>query len=93
MVLNTVVGALATYGLAGLRYQGRALVLFAVIVVIQSLVAIQLMTFCVWLTPNQVGAFIATMTRTVTSQCGKAFVLLQHGTQSYIFRRRKLSTT
>ena len=53
-MLNTVVGALATYGLVGLRYQGRALVLFSVIVVIQSLVAIQLMTFCVWLTPNQV---------------------------------------
>ena len=56
IVLNTVVGAFATYGLAGLRYQGKALVLFAIIVVIQSLVAIQLMTFCVWLTPNQVLA-------------------------------------
>ena len=54
IVLNTVVGALAAYGLSGLRYQGQALVLFAVIMVVQSLVAIQLLTFCVWLTPNQV---------------------------------------
>ncbi|KAK9802008.1 hypothetical protein WJX73_010401 [Symbiochloris irregularis] len=58
IVLNTVLGALTMYGLSGLRYQGHALVLFAVILVIQSLVAIQLLTFCVWLTPNQDLAYV-----------------------------------
>ena len=54
VVLNTLCGALAAYGFAGLRYTAAAIILFAVILVIQSLIAIQLLVFCVYATPNQV---------------------------------------
>ena len=54
IVVTSIAGAFTTYGLSGLRYQGKALVLFAVVVVLTSLVSIQFLTFCVWLTPNQV---------------------------------------
>lgn len=54
MVLNTLCGALAAYGFAGLRYTWHAIILFAVILVLQSLIAIQLLIFSVYATPNQV---------------------------------------
>ncbi len=54
VILNTLCGALAAYGFAGLRYTASAIILFAVILVIQSLIAIQLLIFCVYATPNQV---------------------------------------
>ena len=54
VILNTLCGALAAYGFAGLRYTASAIILFAVILVLQSLIAIQLLIFCVYATPNQV---------------------------------------
>ena len=53
VILNTICGALASYGLAGLRYQGAAIVLYSIIIVFSSLVAIQFLTLCVWAFPNQ----------------------------------------
>lgn len=53
VVLNTLCGALAAYGFAGLRYTAAAIILYAVIIVLQSLIAIQLLIFCVYATPNQ----------------------------------------
>ena len=67
IVINTLLGSLTTYGLSGLRYEGSAIVLFAIVLVLQSLVAIQLMTFCVWVTPNQVWlAHLTTMHKHLT---------------------------
>ncbi len=54
MIVNTLCGAYAVYGLAGLHYEWRAILLYGVIMVLQSIIAIQLMIFCVYLTPNQV---------------------------------------
>ncbi len=54
MVLNTLCGALAAYGLAGLRYTAKHIVLYALTIVLQSLIAIQLLIFSVYATPNQV---------------------------------------
>ena len=54
VILNTLCGAYATYGLANLRYEWHAILLYGVIIVLQSIIAIQLMIFCVYLTPNQV---------------------------------------
>ena len=54
VVLNTLCGALAAYGLAGLRYTLKHIVLYALIIVLQSLIAIQLLIFSVYATPNQV---------------------------------------
>lgn len=56
LVINTLAGCMATYGLVGLRYQGMAIFLYAVIVVLNSLIALQFLMIAVWVTPNQVGA-------------------------------------
>lgn len=53
MCLNTLVGALAAYGLAGLRPDAWAVAQFALLIVLQSLVAIQVMILSVFITPNQ----------------------------------------
>jgi len=55
VILNTLCGAYAAYGLAGLRYEWHAILLYGVIIALQSIIAIQLMIFCVYLTPNQVS--------------------------------------
>lgn len=54
VLLNTVVGSMAAYGLAGMRDQARALFLNMLLTSLQSLISTQLQIFCVWLTPNQV---------------------------------------
>ena len=51
--LNTLVGGLAAYGLAGLRAEPWAVAQFALMLVLQSLVAIQVMVLSVYITPNQ----------------------------------------
>ena len=51
--LNTLVGGLAAYGLAGLRAESWAVAQFALMLVLQSLVAIQTMVLSVYITPNQ----------------------------------------
>jgi hypothetical protein len=52
--VNTVLGSYAAYGLVGLRYEWRAILGFGGIMLLQSLIAIQLMIFSVYVTPNQV---------------------------------------
>lgn len=54
VIINTVAGGLMAYGLTGLRYTGYAIVLYLVVLCLQSLISNQLQIFCVWLTPNQV---------------------------------------
>ena len=54
--LNTLVGGLAAYGLAGLRAEPWAVAQFALMLVLQSLVAIQVMVLSVYITPNQARA-------------------------------------
>lgn len=54
IAINTLCGAYAIYGLSGLRYTYGSILLFGVLMVLQAIIAIQLMTFCVYLTPNQV---------------------------------------
>jgi len=51
--LNVLAGGLVLYGLAGLRYEGWAVAQFAGLLLLQSLVAIQVAMFAVYLTPNQ----------------------------------------
>ena len=58
MLLNTFIGSLAAYGLAGLRNEASAIILNIVITGLQSLISTQLQVFCVWLTPNQVGPIV-----------------------------------
>jgi len=52
-VANTLVGGLAAYGLAGLRPDAWAVGRFALVLALQSLVAVQVMVLSVFLTPNQ----------------------------------------
>ena len=47
-------GSLAAYGFAGLRYTPSAIILFQVMLVLQSLAAVQLLVLCVYVTPTQV---------------------------------------
>jgi len=54
--LNVLAGGLVLYGLAGLRYEGWAVAQFAGLLLLQSLVAIQVAMFAVYLTPNQARA-------------------------------------
>ena len=54
VILNTLCGAYTIYGLAGLRYEWHGILLYGVMITLQSIIAIQLMIFCVYLTPNQV---------------------------------------
>ncbi len=61
MCLNTLVGALAAYGLAGLRPDAWAVAQFALLIVLQSLVAIQVMILSVFITPNQARSHSAFM--------------------------------
>ena len=56
VVVNTLCGALAAYGFAGLRYTAAAIVLFGIILVLQSLIAIQILVFCVYVSSDQVSA-------------------------------------
>ncbi len=56
IVLNTVCGSLAAYGFAGLRYTPSAIILFQVMLVLQSLAAVQLLILCVYATPTQACA-------------------------------------
>ena len=53
MVLNTVVGSLAAYGLGGLNAGARPIFLNTILVALQSLVSTQFQIACVLLTPNQ----------------------------------------
>lgn len=53
VVLNTLVASLAAYGLAGLRPDPWAVAHFSVVLVLQSLVAIQVMILSIFTTPNQ----------------------------------------
>ena len=54
VVVTTLAGAYTAYGLTGLRETAPALLLFGVICSLNALVAIQILTLAVWLTPNQV---------------------------------------
>ena len=56
IIVNTLCGALAAYGFAGLRYTPAAILLYSVILVLQSLIAIQVMVFCVYVSASQVRA-------------------------------------
>lgn len=51
--LNVLAGGLTMYGLANLRYEGWAIGEFCGLLLLQSLVAIQVVMFAVYLTPNQ----------------------------------------
>ena len=53
IIVNTMCGAYAAYGFAGLRYTGAAVALYGVMLVLQSLIAIQVMVFSVYVSPNQ----------------------------------------
>ena len=53
IIVNTVVGSLAAYGLGGLNAEGGAIVLNTMLVALQSLVSTQFQIACVLLTPNQ----------------------------------------
>ena len=55
ITVNTLCGALAAYGFAGLRYTPAAILLYSVILVLQSLIAIQVMVFCVYVSATQVS--------------------------------------
>lgn len=54
VIVNTIAGGLMAFGLTGLRYSGKSIVLYLVVLCLQSLTSNQLQIFCVWLTPNQV---------------------------------------
>ena len=54
VIVNTIAGGLMAFGLTGLRYTGVSIVLYMVVLCLQSLTSNQLQIFCVWLTPNQV---------------------------------------
>ena len=54
--LNVLAGGLTMYGLANLRYEGWAIGAFCGLLLLQSLVAIQVVMFAVYLTPNQARA-------------------------------------
>ena len=56
ILLNTLCGAYCAYGLASLRYTAAAVLLWGVLMALNALIAIQLMVFCVYLTPNQARA-------------------------------------
>lgn len=51
--LNVLAGGLTLYGLADLRYEGWAIGEFCGLLLLQSLVAIQIAMFAVYLMPNQ----------------------------------------
>ena len=53
IVLNTVIGSLAAYGLGGLNAKFTAVLLNVMLVALQSLVATQFQIACVLATPNQ----------------------------------------
>ena len=53
VVLNTVVGSLAAYGLGGLQASFTAVLLNVLLVALHSLVATQFQIACVLATPNQ----------------------------------------
>ncbi len=75
ILVNTLCGAFAAYGFSGLRYTPAAIVLYGVIMLLQSLIAIQVLVFCVYVTSNQVSAYLgdpsaanqAASTRRITS--------------------------
>ena len=59
ILLNTLCGAYCAYGLSALRYTASAVLLWGVMMALNALIAIQLMVFCVYLTPNQARASAA----------------------------------
>ncbi len=63
IIVNTLCGALAAYGFAGLRYTPAAILLYSAILVLQSLIAIQVMVFCVYVSATQVSPFPACILR------------------------------
>ena len=69
--LNVLAGGLTMYGLANLRYEGWAIGEFCGLLLLQSLVAIQVVMFAVYLTPNQARAAGAS-----TWQSGRLRVLI-----------------
>ena len=54
VLVNSVLGTLVAYGLAGLRDQASAVFLNALFSALEGLISTQLLISCVWLTPNQV---------------------------------------
>ena len=54
VVLNTLIGGFASYGLAALKPGARHVVIYGLLQSLQALTAVQLMVFAVYLTPNQV---------------------------------------
>ena len=54
VVLNTLIGGFASYGLAALKTGARHVVIYGLLQSLQALTAVQLMVFAVYLTPNQV---------------------------------------
>ena len=58
ILLNTLCGAYCAYGLSALRYSASAVILWGVMMALNALIAIQLMVFCVYLTPNQVRSHL-----------------------------------
>ncbi len=55
-MLNSLCGAYAAYGFSALRYTAAAIILYGVMIALQSLIAIQIMITCVYLTSNQARA-------------------------------------
>lgn len=53
-IINTLLGSLATYGMAGLRNDGRSIILYSVVNVVQAGIATQLVLMCIFFTSNQV---------------------------------------
>jgi hypothetical protein len=54
VVLNTLIGGFAAYGLAALKPGVKHVVIYGLLQSLQALTAVQLMVFAVYLTPNQV---------------------------------------
>ena len=55
IVVNTLLGSYAAYGMAGLRNDASSVVLFGLVNVLQAMVAMQVLIACVFLTTNQVN--------------------------------------
>ena len=54
VILNTCSGALMAYGLAGMRNEVGAILIWMAIMSLHALVSNQLLVTCIWLTPTQV---------------------------------------
>ena len=58
VILNTLVGGYAAYGLAALTNKWKNIIVFGALQALQGLCAVQLMVLAVYLTPNQDVAYV-----------------------------------